>query len=719
MNLVRAQQLDTPETLKDCRTRIEARKKAEAEEQRRLVAKRKVKAEAVLAKIRGKSLCLAGTNTARSTLEKLYREFHQKNPDTPQKLFYEGGGTEVGFREILVGHAEAALVRRKLTDKEKKQLAKAYPNPKRQPTEAVFSKSAMVIIVHKSNRISSFTYQQIEDIYRGKVTDWSEVSSRKAKIERIGTTYPALSWGMFTRQILKGKRVRFPEEKKPRVRRKRTRDDIIRERRERHQRFPGGGAFPRYIQDGKVIQEVAKKPNAIGYCILSPGEFKTKGVRIVPIIPEGKTEAIEPTRENVLFDKYPLQLTIKFLIRPGASQVARDFIKFVCSEEVAEMVRQCGLHPVSEKEQILIKRRLAAMKAGKGPKVRVVGAKGCGKLLDGLAVDYVMATAVIQMKYSGGEERAAVGRFATAGAKAAAGEKVSANSPQLLVLDGAMSEKTRDAYREKLAAAKPVRHVLGARGVAVIVNPKNPLKSITAEQVVEVFRGKAKSWADVAGAGQTGKTAGGKTAKGGKTAGGKNTKNNKNDKNSQIVRYSPDPTKDAAVKYFHREILQANRCRGVQYRKTADSVIGFVASNPGGIGVIDVNDLAKTAAQTGVKVLAIGPAGKAALPTSKNLLAGKYPLARQVIMYVSPNADEATKDFVKFILTAEPSETFAKAGLVTAHSKITMPKPKPAKKKSAKGKAGKDKKSGKKDDKNKNLPKWKKDKEKSKAPGGW
>ncbi|MCD4824343.1 MAG: hypothetical protein K8S55_07035, partial [Phycisphaerae bacterium] len=175
------------------------------------------------------------------------------------------------------------------------------------------------------------------------------------------------------------------------------------------------------------------------------------------------------------------------------------------------------------------------------------------------------------------------------------------------------------------------------------------------------------------------------------------------------------PTKDAAVKYFHREILQANRCRGVQYRKTADSVIGFVASNPGGIGVIDVNDLAKTAAQTGVKVLAIGPAGKAALPTSKNLQAGKYPLARQLIMYVSSNADEATNDFVKFILTAEPSETFAKAGLVTAHSKITMPKPKLAKKKSAKSKTDKGKTSG----KNKNLPKWKKDKEKSKAPGGW
>ncbi|MCD4823935.1 MAG: substrate-binding domain-containing protein [Phycisphaerae bacterium] len=557
----------------------------------------------------------------------------------------------------------------------------------------LIGQAKVAVIVNQQNPTEKLTKAQIRKLFslKGRGMKWTEKGGSKGEIKCYGQS----KWGSMSSHVV--------------------RRTCMLSRKEY------SGPFYCFREDfnvcgsaAEVIEKVRKDKNGIGL-VLHEGK-PIKGVKVLAIGKTGKGPFVMPKLEPVIQEDYPLAEPLILYLHPKAPPLAKKFCEFAVSEEGAKIAAEHGLiTPWAQKHKV-IQKRLREMKAGKGPKVRVVGAKGCEKLLDGLAVDYVMATAVIQMKYSGGEERAAVGRFATAGAKAAAGEKVSANSPQLLVLDGAMSEKTRDAYREKLAAAKPVRHVLGARGVAVIVNPKNPLKSITAEQVVEVFRGKAKSWADVAGAGQGGKTAGKKAASG---KSGEKSKNSQKNKNSQIVRYSPDPTKDAAVKYFHREILQANRCRGVQYRKTADSVIGFVASNPGGIGVIDVNDLAKMAAQAGVKVLAIGPAGKAALPMPTNLLAGKYPLARQLIMYVSPNADEATKNFVKFILTAEPSETFAKAGLVTTHSKITMPKPKPVKKKPVKGKPGKGKKSDKKSDKNKNLPKWKKDKEKSKDPGGW
>ncbi len=586
---------------------------------------------------------------------------------------------------------------------DKRALSRGFPRGLPQPVRFLIGQQRLIVIANRRNSVEKITPAKMQQLLRKEDKEFKrqKLAESTAEVKCYGEGMN--SW---SRDAVRRKCMAF-------------RKDYDWGHHDGW--YPFRKNFENCISSDEVIKKVKSDTNGIGFLLYRPELNKAlKGVKVLAVGKTDKGPFVTPKLEPVIQKNYPLAEPLILYLHPKAPPLAKKFCEFAVSEEGAKIAAEHGLiTPWVEKHKVG-KKRLREMKAGKGPKVRVVGAKGCGKLLDGLAVDYVMATAVIQMKFSAGEERAAVGRFATAGAKAAAGEKVSANSPQLLVLDGAMSEKTQDAYREKLAAAKPVRHVLGARGVAVIVNPKNPLNSITAEQVVEVFRGKAKSWADVAGAGPAGKTANGENTASGKMAdGGKGDKKNKNNKNSQIVRYSPDPTKDAAVKYFHREILQANRCRGVQYRKTADSVIGFVASNPGGIGVIDVNDLAKTAAQTGVKVLAIGPAGKAALPTSKNLLAGKYPLARQVIMYVSPNADEATKDFVKFILTAEPSETFAKAGLVTTHSKITMPKPKPAKKKSAKGKAGKGKKSGKKDDKNKKLPKWKKDKEKSKDPGGW
>jgi ABC-type phosphate transport system substrate-binding protein len=549
---------------------------------------------------------------------------------------------------------------------DKRALSRSFPKGSPQPAKFLMGQQCLVVIVNRGNSVDKIALTQIQQLLRkkGKGLRWKTLGGNDSVVKCYGEDKK--SW---SRDVIHRKCLAFTEN------------------------FDWGSHNGWYLfrEDfeeragaDEIIKKVKANPKGIGFfqCRGQP----IKGLKDVKVLAIGKTDKgpfVKPKLEPVIQEDYPLAEPLILYLHPKAPPLAKKFCEFCVSEEGAKIAAKHGLiTPWAEKWEVG-KKRLRQMKAGKGPKVKAVGARDCRKLMDSLAVEYVMAKAVIQMKYSGLDERPAVGRFATDVAKAVAGEKVSAGSPQLLLLDGPMSEKTKDANRDKLEVAKPERHVLAACGVAVIVNPKNPLKSIAAEQVVEIFKGKTKSWTDLAPEFKADKL--------------------------DITCYSPIPRQDAAIKYFHRDILHAVRRTNVRYCKTADSVIGFVASTPGGIGVVNVRDLALPSAQAGVKVLAIGPANSTVLPKTDNIFAGKYPLGRQMILYVSPKASEETKDFVKFILSGTCDETFRKAGLVTSHSKITMPNPKQSVKKIDKPGKGK----------NAKLPKWKKTEPAPQTPGGW
>lgn len=94
-----------------------------AEEQRRLVAEHRASQEKKLSRIRADSLCLAGTDTAYSTLTRLYEEFRRGRSRGPRQILYQGGGTDIGIANLTGGHAQAALIRRVLKPKEQAKLA--------------------------------------------------------------------------------------------------------------------------------------------------------------------------------------------------------------------------------------------------------------------------------------------------------------------------------------------------------------------------------------------------------------------------------------------------------------------------------------------------------------------------------------------------------------------------------------------------------------------
>jgi ABC-type phosphate transport system substrate-binding protein len=117
----------------------------EWQEQKRLMDEARARNEEARQEIRSQSLCLAGTDTALGMLESLYPEFRKNREDVPRYLEYQGGGDDIGIRDLVKGHAEAALIRNPLTKEQIAQLAKAFPGHDFQKSKIHMGSLALVL----------------------------------------------------------------------------------------------------------------------------------------------------------------------------------------------------------------------------------------------------------------------------------------------------------------------------------------------------------------------------------------------------------------------------------------------------------------------------------------------------------------------------------------------------------------------------------------------
>jgi len=289
-------------------------------------------------------------------------------------------------------------------------------------------------------------------------------------------------------------------------------------------------------------------------------------------------------------------------------------------------LRKHSLFPECDRMAYFAKKRLAQMKAGKGVAIRGVGSMGGSAVMRDLAVEYVKAKEVVQMACRPAtSELTAVGYF------------VHSKDRELLVLDGPISEQAKNIHGKKWDFLEPETHVLASgRGIAICVNSMNKLGSLTLEQVRHLFSKKTATWRDVTGA------------------------------EVKIKRYGL-AGKDPTARVFYNRINPPAACARPETRLGTQAVLAALSRDPHGIAFVDAaaaNDLLAAAAdKSGIKVLSIGPKGKAARPTAANVKAGKYPISQQLTLHVSPRASQTTRDFVKFVLSGAADEVFTKHGL--------------------------------------------------------
>jgi phosphate transport system substrate-binding protein len=201
----------------------------------------------------------------------------------------------------------------------------------------------------------------------------------------------------------------------------------------------------------------------------------------------------------------------------------------------------------------------------------------------------------------------------------------------------AMKDKER-ADIEKATGKKPMEHSVAIDALVVAVNPKNPVASLTFEQLSDIFTGKVTNWKDVGGS------------------------------DAKIVVVSRDKSSGTHV-YFLEHVLRKGNDKGPEEYATSalmlassQAIVTEVESNEGaigyyGLGYLDAkkNKALSVAKKTGEKPV---------LPSAEAALDGSYPIARPLYFYTLGEPAGAVKGFVDFVLSDEGQKIVRKQEFV-------------------------------------------------------
>ena len=212
------------------------------------------------------------------------------------KLTYNPTGSGSGIQAVLEGRCDIGLSSRNLKAEEAEKL-----------TGTTVAIDGIAMIVNPENTVEDLTVEAIAAIYKGEVTNWSEVGGNDAPIVLIG------------REAASG-----------------TRDGF--------ESITGTENLCKYTQEltstGDVVQTVASNPNAIGYASLASVKDSVKTLSV---------ESVKPTTETIQSGEYKIQRSFIFVTKKdGAmSKACEDFFSFATSERADEYIIAAGAVPVA------------------------------------------------------------------------------------------------------------------------------------------------------------------------------------------------------------------------------------------------------------------------------------------------------------------------------------------------------------------------------------
>nr|MBA3501734.1 substrate-binding domain-containing protein [Deltaproteobacteria bacterium] len=160
-------------------------------------------------------------------------------------------------------------------------------------------------------------------------------------------------------------------------------------------------------------------------------------------------------------------------------------------------------------------------------------------------------------------------------------------------------------------------HVLALDGIAVIVHPNNPLRSIDRESLRDVFSGAITSWSQLGGGDQP------------------------------IAIYARDNHSGTFDTFKHLVLGKLDLVSTARRFESSEGLADAVASDPAGIGFIGLPYVRSA------RALAIGDRGaKPLLPTSFTVTTESYLLSRRLFLYTRPrHASSLVPELVSFALS--------------------------------------------------------------------
>ena len=205
-----------------------------------------------------------------------------------------------------------------------------------------------------------------------------------------------------------------------------------------------------------------------------------------------------------------------------------------------------------------------------------------------------------------------------------------------------VAASSREIKKQEIALAEkkgvhPTEFKVALDGLAVVVNPANPISQLTLEQLADIFTGKIMNWKEVGG------------------------------EDLKIVVLSREVNSGTHV-YFKEHVLrkgdaasQAEFSSDALLLPSSQAIADEVKQNKSAIGYYGMGYIGKDHKAIEVSKTAGAPY---ITPNEEHVVSGDYPISRPLFLYVNGEGSADAKKFVEYILSPEGQSIVSKMDFV-------------------------------------------------------
>ena len=247
---------------------------------------------------------IKGSDTVLPVAQQTAERFMNQHPDT--RVTVTGGGTGVGISALLDNTTDIAMASRPIKFSEKMKIKSAGEDV----AEIVVAYDALAVVAHPSNPVKQLTRQQLEDIFRGKITNWKQVGGDDRKIVVYSRETSSGTYEFFKESVLKNKNYMASSLSMPAT--------------------------------GAIIQSVSQTKGAIGYVGLA---YVSPRVKTLSVSYDGKHYAA-PTVENATNKTCPIVRPLYYYYNVKKKAEIDPLVQYILSPDGQDIIKKSGYIPV-------------------------------------------------------------------------------------------------------------------------------------------------------------------------------------------------------------------------------------------------------------------------------------------------------------------------------------------------------------------------------------
>lgn len=237
-----------------------------------------------------------------------------QNENPAVRISVTGGGSGTGITALINGTVDIANASRQIKTEELEAARSAGYDPQ----EFVIARDAIAIVVHPSNPVDHLTLNQLAMIYKGEITNWSELGGEDREIVKL------------SRETNSGTHVYFLEA-------------VVRMGSDEDKSIFSADTLLLPSSEG-IIAEVRENPNAIGYDSLG---YITDEVKLVAVSSLENPEAfILPSLETVNNNTYLISRNLYMYTLDVPAGAVKEYMNWIFSTDAQQIVSELGLIPI-------------------------------------------------------------------------------------------------------------------------------------------------------------------------------------------------------------------------------------------------------------------------------------------------------------------------------------------------------------------------------------